>query len=138
MIPLKVHNVIDYVVGVALVLSPYVFGFADVIAARNVFIVVGLAWIGYSSITNYYYSIAKIIPLGAHMVLDALAGIALILSPALFGYRDLITDGQFALHFVMGIGALAVVALTRTRTEEAKTPIQRTEIRHRNEVPLSR
>ncbi len=137
MIPLKVHNVIDYIVGVALVLSPYVFGFADVTAARNVFLVVGLAWLAYSSLTNYYYSVAKIIPLGAHMALDALAGIVLILSPALFGYRDLISDGQFALHFVMGIGALAVVALTRTRTEEAKTPVERTEIRH-TEAPLTR
>ncbi len=137
MIPLRVHNVIDYVVGVALALSPYVFGFSDVVAARNVFLVVGILWLAYSSITNYYYSIAKIIPLGAHMVLDALNGIVLIVSPALFGYRELITDGQFALHFVMGIGALAVVAFTRTRTEEAKTPLQRTQIR-RHGIPLTR
>lgn len=130
MIPLKVHNVIDYIVGVALALSPFVFGFADVTAARNVFLVVGIGWLVYSSLTNYYFSIAKIIPLGAHMALDALSGITLILSPALFGYRNLITDGQFALHFVMGIGALAVVAFTRTRIEEAKTPRQRDEIRH--------
>jgi hypothetical protein len=137
MIPLKVHNVLDYVIGVALALSPYVFGFSDVTAARNVFLVLGIGLIAYSSITNYYYSVAKIIPLGVHMVLDALAGIVLILSPALFGYRDLITDGQFALHFVMGIGTLGLVALTRTRTEEAKTPVQRMEIRH-HEMPLTR
>lgn len=137
MIPLKVHNVIDYVVGVALALSPFVFGFSEVVAARNVFLVVGLAWLAYSSMTNYYYSVAKIIPLGGHMFLDALAGIVLILSPALFGYREMITDSQFALHFVMGIGALSVVAFTRTRTEEAKTPVQRTEIRH-HKVPLTR
>ncbi len=137
MIPLKVHNVIDYVVGVALALSPFVFGFSDVTAARNVFLVVGIGWLLYSSLTNYYYSVAKIIPLGAHMVLDALSGITLILSPALFGYRELITDGQFALHFVMGIGALAVVAFTRTRTEEAKTPVQRASIR-RHGITLTR
>lgn len=130
MIPLKVHNVLDYVIGVALALSPFVFGFSDVLAARNVFLVLGVGLIGYSLMTNYYYSVAKIIPLGAHMVMDALSGIVLILSPALFGYRELITDGQFALHFVMGIGALGLGALTRTRTEDAKTPIERTEIRH--------
>lgn len=136
MIPLKVHNVLDYVVGVLLALSPYVFGFSDVVAARNVFLVLGIGLIAYSALTNYYYSVAKVIPLGVHMVLDALSGIVLILSPALFGYRDVITDGQFALHFVMGIAALGLVALTRTRTESAKTPVQRAEIRH-HEVPLT-
>ena len=141
MIPLEVHNVVDYLVGVALALSPFVFGFSDVVAARNVFLVLGIGLVAYSAITNYYYSVAKIIPLGAHMVMDALAGIALILSPALFGYRELITDGQFAWHFVMGIGALGLVALTRTRTEEAKTPTQRAEIRHQrtsHHTPLRR
>jgi hypothetical protein len=137
MIPLKVHNVLDYVVGVLLALSPYLFGFSDVVAARNVFLVVGLGLIAYSSITNYYYSVAKIIPLGVHMVLDAISGIVLILAPALFDYREVISDGQFALHFVMGIGALALVAFTRTRSETAKTPIERAEIRH-HEVPLTR
>ena len=74
MIPLNVHNVVDYVVGLALVLSPYIFGFSDVAAARNVFLAVGICWLLYSSLTNYYYSFAKIIPLGAHMALDALSG----------------------------------------------------------------
>ncbi len=139
MIPLKVHNVLDYFIGVALALSPYVFGFSEVEAARNVFLVLGLGLIAYSAITKYYYSVAKIIPIGVHMVMDALSGIVLILSPALFGYRDVITDGQFALHFVMGIGALGLVALTRTRTEEAKTPTQRAEIRHHSpHTPLTR
>lgn len=136
MIPLKTHNVIDYVVGALLALSPFIFGFSDVTMARNTFLVVGLGLIAYSSITNYHYSLAKVIPLGVHMVMDAVLGIVLILAPALFGYRELITDGQFALHFVFGVGALGLVAFTRTRTESAKTPIERAEIRH-HEVPLT-
>ena len=117
MIPLKVHNVLDYVAAAILVLSPYLFGFSDVTAARNVFLILGFGLAGYSLLTRYRYSIAKIIPLGVHMMLDSLAGIVVILAPYVFGYRDQITGGVTALHYVLGLGVLGLVALTDRKTE---------------------
>lgn len=134
MIPLKVHNVIDYIVGALLIVSPWIFGFAEIPAARTLFLVGGVGLIAYSLITKYYYSIAKILPLGVHMTLDALLGVLVILAPALFGYRDFLTEGQYAAHIVLGIGAVGLVALTRPRTEAAKTPAERASIAH--DVPL--
>ena len=134
MISLRVHNIIDYVVGAFLVVAPWVFGFADVPAARNLFLVGGVLLVAYSLITNYYYSIAKVLPLGAHMTMDAILGVLVILGPALFGYRDFLTNGQYAAHVVLGIGAIGLVALTRPRTEAAKTPAERAAITH--DVPL--
>ncbi len=136
MISLKTHNVADYVIGVVLVVCPFLFNFAHVSAAANLFMIGGTALIVYSLVTNYHYSIAKVVPLGAHMALDALLGVLFILAPALFGYRDLLTGGQYALHVVMGLGAVGLVALTRTRTEAAKTPSERAAIAH--ETPLAR
>ncbi len=135
MIPLKPHNVLDYVIGALLVISPWLFGFADVLAARNVFLVLGAGLIVYSLLTNYYYAIVRVIPLGVHMTLDSLAGVVLILAPALFGYRDLLTTGQYAVHMIFGIGAIGLVALTRPRTEAAKTPAERAAIAH--EMPIA-
>ncbi len=134
MIPLKTHNILDYVIGALLIVSPWLFRFAEIDAARNTFLVLGGGLIVYSLLTNYYYSVAHILPLGVHMTLDALAGIVLILAPALFGYRDLLTGGQYAAHIVLGIGAVGLVALTRPRTEAAKTPAERAAIAH--DVPL--
>jgi len=113
MIPLRVHNILDYVIGTTLVACPYLFGFSAVNAAQNVFLVLGFGLIGYSLFTKYTYSIAKIIPLGVHMGLDVTAGIVLMLAPTVFGYGGQITGGQLALHFIMGLGAVGLVALTR-------------------------
>jgi hypothetical protein len=136
MIPLKAHNVLDYIIGAFLIVAPWVFGFAEVAAARNVHLWLGAGLIVYSLATNYYYSLIRVIPLGVHMTLDTLAGIFLILSPALFGYRTLLTDGQYAEHIVLGIGAIGLVALTRPRTEASKTPAERAAISH--DVPITR
>jgi hypothetical protein len=135
MLSLKVHNVLDYVVGAVLLVCPWLFGFADVEAGRYLFVWSGIGLIGYSLLTNYYYSVVRIIPLGVHMTLDALTGILLILGPTLFGYRDEISRGQYSLHVVLGLGAIGLVALTRPRTESAKTPSERAEISH--DLPIT-
>jgi hypothetical protein len=135
MISLRTHNILDYVFGVVLMVSPFLFGFSQIDAATNLFMVGGIALIVYSLITNYYYSIAKILPLGVHMTMDAVLGIIVILAPAMFDYRELLSNGQYALHIVFGLGAVGLVALTKTRTESAKTPSERAAIAH--EVPLA-
>lgn len=135
MISLRVHNVIDYIVGVLLIISPWLFGYSEILVARNLFVWGGIALIAYSLFTKYYYAIARVIPLGVHMTLDALLGVVTILAPVLFGYRDLITGGQYAWHVIVGIGAIGLVALTRPRTEGAKTPLERAELSR--DVPLT-
>jgi hypothetical protein len=115
MIPLNTHNVLDYVIGAFLILAPALFGFSEVLAARNTFLALGVGMIGYSLITNYRYSLAKLIPLSVHMGLDVMVGVALILAPAIFDYRPSLTNFQYAVHFLLGAGAIGLVALTRPR-----------------------
>jgi hypothetical protein len=125
MIPLKIHNVLDYIIGALLIVTPWLFGFGQIPAARSLFLIAGIGLVAYSLLTKYDYSIAKVIPLGVHMILDALIGIVTILAPVMLGYRDLLTGGQYAVHVIWGIGAVGLVALTSPKTEATKTPVQK-------------
>lgn len=121
MLSLKTHNVFDYLIAVVLVIAPFIFGFSDIDAARNTFLILGFGLAAYSLITKYYYCIARIIPLGVHMVFDASAGIVVLIAPYIFDYRASLSTFQFAVHIVLGLGAIGLVAVTRTRTEGSKT-----------------
>jgi len=112
MISLRIHNILDYVAGAVLMISPWVFGFSDVIIVRNTFLTLGIGVVLYSLLTKYYYSVAKLIPLRAHMFLDIASGILLMLSPTMFNYQRLITNGQHALHYILGFGVIGLVFLT--------------------------
>ena len=67
MFTLKTHNIIDYVLGAFLLVSPWLFGFDQIVEARVLFLLSGVVLITYSLITNYYFSVARIIPLGVHI-----------------------------------------------------------------------
>lgn len=122
MLSLRTHNIIDYVAAAVLILCPFVFGFADTLAARNIFLVAGVGLAIYSALTKYYYTLARVIPLGVHMTMDAAAGVVLILAPFIWGYRDILTPFQYGVHIVAGLAPIGLVILTRTRSEAAKTP----------------
>jgi len=112
MIPLKVHNVFDYILGAFLLVCPLLFGFTQVMMARNFFWLAGIIWIGYSLVTRYYYSLANIIPVKVHMVLDTLLGVLLVLAPFVFGYVFVMNGVQMGLHYVLGFGLIADVIFT--------------------------
>lgn len=119
-ISLKTHNILDYVGGTALLLSPYIFGFSEISVARNTFLLLGIALVAYSLLTNYRYSIAKIIPLGVHMTLDVLLGVFTMLAPWVLDYSYTLTSFQIGVHLVLGVGVLGLVAFTQPRTERER------------------
>lgn len=120
MVNLKTHGIIDYLVGAILIVAPYIFGFSDVESGRNTFLILGAGLIVYSLLTRYPLSIVKLIPLGAHMVLDVLAGAFLIIAPYFLGYRASITSGQEVLHWVLALAVFGLVAFTQPKTEREK------------------
>lgn len=111
-IPTNVHGVIDYLTGVTLLAAPYLFGFADGTAAQWVPTIIGMAIIGQSLITQYELSIAKIIPMPTHLMLDAGTGIILAASPWLFGFADRV----YMPHLLVGLMELGVVLLSASRS----------------------
>jgi hypothetical protein len=115
MITTRTHGIVDYVIGAVFFLAPYLFGFSELNFAHDVFTVLGLAIPGYSLLTNYgpsRLSILKAIPLNMHLSFDAAAGVFIVLAPWVYGYHDALAPFQAALHWILGLGTIALVALT--------------------------
>ncbi len=117
MLTLRGHNLLDYLFGASIIAAPYIADFAEVTLARDVFVVVGAAWICYSLLTDYFYSMSKVIPFSMHMSFDAISGAFIVLAPYIYGYRDEITGPQMTLHLGTGLASIALVAFTRREIE---------------------
>ena len=87
-IPTKFHAPLDYIVGAALIASPWIFSFSATTAPTVVSIVLGIGLIAYSLITNYELGVWKLAPMAVHNLIDVVAGALLALSPWLFGFAD--------------------------------------------------
>src|SRR5947209_6233910 len=89
-IPTRMHGMMDYVIGIVLVASPWIFGFSDESStAKWTFIIIGIALLATSLMTNYELGmLLKVIPMHIHLWIDAIAGLVLALSPWIFGYAN--------------------------------------------------
>jgi uncharacterized membrane protein HdeD (DUF308 family) len=104
-IPTKFHAPLDYIVGVALIASPWIFQFSEHTAATVVPIVLGIGLIAYSLITDYELGVWKIAPMAVHNLIDVVAGAFLALSPWLFGFADE-SANVWVPHVVVGLAAV--------------------------------
>lgn len=116
-IPTFVHAMLDYAVGIVLILAPYVFGFSDGTAAQYVPQALGLAAIVYSLFTNYELGWRPVLSMPAHLSLDALSGILLAVSPWLFDFSDRIVWP----HLFFGLFEILAALMTHTRAPEGST-----------------
>lgn len=105
----RAHGVLDYIVGVALILAPRIFGFADGGAAQRVPEILGIATIVYSLLTRYELGLIKVLPFRAHLTIDLVSGIFLALSPWLLGFADQV----LAPHLIVGLLEIGAVLMTR-------------------------
>jgi len=110
-IPTNVHGVIDYLTGGLLLAVPYLLGFADGTAAQWVPQIVGVVIIGQSLMTQYELSIAKIIPMPTHLMLDMGAGALLAASPWLFGFSETV----YLPHLIVGVSEILIALISENR-----------------------
>jgi len=110
----RLHGTIDYLWGVALLLAPWLLGFAGVPAAKWIAIAFGAGAILYSMVTAYELALVRILPMPLHLVLDGLGGAFLAVSPFLFGFADRV----YLPHLLFGL--FSVVASLLTQTEPAQ------------------
>jgi hypothetical protein len=112
--------VIDYVVGIALLIAPNLFGFADGDpAAVWVPRVLGVLVLGQSVMTDYELGLIKAIPFPIHLGMDALVGLVLLVSPFALGFYNG-PSNQWLPHVIVGIAELGVVLLTRPVAYEGR------------------
>jgi hypothetical protein len=116
----RMHAMLDYPLGVLLILAPWIFGFSDVGgAAVAVPIVVGALAIAQSLITDWELSVANVLPLPMHLTMDVLAGAVLALSPFVFGFSDEGTNAWLP-HVVAGVGLIGAGLMTQRGRQDVR------------------
>jgi hypothetical protein len=115
-LPTRAHGIIDYVWGIALVLTPWLFGFATGGAAQWTAIVFGLGALLYSLLTDYELGLVRVLPMPLHLILDGIAGAVLAVSPWLFGFAG----EAFWSHLLFGLFAVGASLVSRT---ESRVPV---------------
>jgi hypothetical protein len=103
------HGILDYVVGIILILSPKLFGFNATGIPERIPIILGIAALVYSLFTDYELGLFKLLPFRVHIVLDVLNGLTLAASPWIFHFADRV----WIPHLVLGLLELGVVLLTQ-------------------------
>jgi len=112
----KTQGGLDYLVGLALILAPMLFGFQNVGgAAVYVPIVLGAALIVYSLLTQYEWGVFKLLSVPYHLALNAAVGALLVLSPFLFGFVNE-APNAWVPHVIVGIVMIIVVLFSQTTT----------------------
>ncbi len=113
----RMHGAADYVVGILLIVSPYLFGFANGGAAQWLPMLLGAGVIIYSLMTRYELGIIPVIPMPAHLCLDAAGGLLLLVSPWLFGFADQV----YLPHVIIGLVEIGAAVTTRTGMDPTTT-----------------
>jgi hypothetical protein len=99
MITTRVHGILDYIIGIALIAAPWVFGFANSGPETWVPVILGAGSILYSLITNYELGLAGVLAMRTHLRLDIVVGILLAASPWIFGFAHVV----WAPHLIVGL-----------------------------------
>ena len=116
-IPTKVNGVIDYIVAIALMFAPMIFGFSQVGGAAVVIpVVLGIGLFLYSLFTKYEWGLIKVIGMPYHLVIDVVASVFLVLSPWLFGFANQAWN-VWVPHVAVGIAVILVVIFSKTQPE---------------------
>ncbi|HEX8523467.1 MAG TPA: SPW repeat protein [Tepidisphaeraceae bacterium] len=109
LIPTRVHGMLDYAVGLILIVAPWLIGFNDNAPATWVPFTLGCSAILYSLMTDYELGAFRVLPMGAHLAIDFCSGLLLLASPWLFGFADRIVWP----HVTFGLLEIGVVLLSQ-------------------------
>ncbi|WP_158825458.1 SPW repeat domain-containing protein [Mucilaginibacter lacusdianchii] len=85
----KMHGVADYLAGIVITASPWLFGFSDTNtggAALFFPVVLGVLLTLMTIFTRHELGLIQVLPLQLHLVLDMIAGFLLLVSPFLYDF----------------------------------------------------
>lgn len=83
----RAHGVLDYIIGIVTIASPWLFGFANLGGASLFFpIVFGVLQLIMVMFTNHEGGFIKVVPIQLHLVLDVIIGFTLFIIPFLYGF----------------------------------------------------
>ncbi|MBW3570149.1 MAG: hypothetical protein KY467_03490 [Gemmatimonadetes bacterium] len=109
-LPTRVHGMLDYLLGSLLIGAPWLFGFAAGGAETWVPVVLGGGILLYSLFTDYELGAVKRLQMPAHLLLDAVGGLLLAVSPWIFGFDERV----WIPHVAIGLVEVVTAAVTDT------------------------
>jgi hypothetical protein len=110
-IPTRIHGVIDYLVGALLIALPWLLNIEWTEIQGMIFVIMGVAALVYSLFTKYELGIVRVIGMPFHLLLDALSGFILALSPWLFSFEDEI----YLPHVILGVFEIMAAVMTKAK-----------------------
>lgn len=111
----KIHGVLDYLWGIFLIISPWLFHFETGDAAMFVPIILGGVMIVANLLTDYELGMLRVFKLRAHLLLDMLSALFLAVSPWLFGFYETV----YLPHLILGLVQLVLALITETQPHDA-------------------
>ena len=115
-VPTRVHGIFDYIGGIGLIASPFIFGFYSMGGIAVILpIVLGIGLILYSLLTNYERGIPglRFIPMPAHLIFDFVAAALLAVAPFLFSYSNLGLNVWLP-QVIAGVAVILLVIVSQT------------------------
>ena len=112
-IPTRVHGALDYLASGVNLAFPRLLDLHDAPWAALVPRIDGLAGAGYSLITDYELGALKVVPMPAHLALDAAKGVFMAASPWVFGFARNGTR-YWLVHVLMGSADVLAAIATKT------------------------
>jgi hypothetical protein len=116
-LPLAVHGILEYVLGVLFIAAPWLLSFDDVGEATAICIIAGVGVILLAATTQWPPSLVNVVPIGLHIAFDVALGAFLIASSFLFDFED----APRIFTIVVGVAELLVVVATRWRSSDEAT-----------------
>ena len=110
-VPLAIHVLIEYGIGVLTILSPFLFSF-DATAAEILAVLTGAGILVFAVLTDAPTGIARTLPVASHVVIDYVLGLFLIVAPFVFGFAG---DDNAATAYFIVFGLLFVMLAVLTR-----------------------
>src|SRR5690606_19897552 len=106
----RAHGAMDYLVAILLIASPWLFGFAEAEAATWIPVIIGIGTIVLALMTAYEMGVVPAISMKAHLMMDLVAGLVLLVSPWLFGFYEFV----WIPHVVFGLLEIGAAMMTET------------------------
>ena len=108
-LPTTIHGVLDYLGGLLVIVLPFALGLQG--SQKWTLVVIGFLVLLYSALTDYEMGLVGYLRIRFHLLLDAVFGVAMLLTPWLL---DFPANARWP-NYVLGVLALVLVAVTDVR-----------------------
>lgn len=106
----KIHGFHDYFTWILLLVSPWLFRFANGKIEMWIPLILGFLTLMLSLLTDYEFGLFKVISMKVHLATDIATGLFLAISPWILGFSDRV----YVPHLFIGVFQLIVAFVSRT------------------------